>query len=450
MKKQTKKPKVQNYMKHFTHLRLLNFILLFSLIGTLFLHFTLAALPDGMYGSYENDQVKLINQARSADGKLGVNHIECLNTVAENWAVAVANKSYFVPSTGTWYIEHNANLAANVDSNCGRNWTFLTENVGAEQSYPNDVLASSNYIMNGPAPRSFMTSAGHRANILDARAKNVGTGAYRLTKTSNGVTASVWFVVQVMTSDIDNRTPASVAVDPVGAAPAPVKVGTQHYLRNSNVSGNHDIYFNYGATGDIPLYCDWNGDGKDTVGVFRKGAFYLSDTNGAANYSFSFGNPDDIPVCGDWNNDGKDTIGLYRSSNATFYLRNTNSGGGSDATFGYGSPGDKPVAGDWNNDGTDTVGIVRGTTYYLRNTNNSGVADITASYGDPGDTRLVGDWDGNGSDTPGLWRKGLFYLRNSNSSGGADLTVSYGSPTDYPVVGDFDGNKTTTIGIVRP
>ncbi|MDG4785064.1 hypothetical protein O7626_03800 [Micromonospora sp. WMMD1102] len=55
---------------------------------------------------------------------------------------------------------------------------------------------------------------------------------------------------------------------------------------------------------------------------------------------------EDIPVSGDWNGDGKDTIGVFRPSNSTWYLRDTNSG---DATtifkFGHGPSGDHPVAG---------------------------------------------------------------------------------------------------------
>ncbi|MEO3748986.1 hypothetical protein ABGB05_36780, partial [Plantactinospora sp. B5E13] len=35
---------------------------------------------------------------------------------------------------------------------------------------------------------------------------------------------------------------------------------------------------------------------------------------------------EDIPISGDWNGDGTDTVGVFRPSNSTWYLRDTNSG----------------------------------------------------------------------------------------------------------------------------
>lgn len=38
---------------------------------------------------------------------------------------------------------------------------------------------------------------------------------------------------------------------------------------------------------------------------------------------FGLGNISDIPLAGDWNGDGVDTVGVYRPPNATFYLTNS-------------------------------------------------------------------------------------------------------------------------------
>jgi len=48
---------------------------------------------------------------------------------------------------------------------------------------------------------------------------------------------------------------------------------------------------------------DWDGNGTDTIGVFRNGVFYLrnSNTNGFADLAFTYGQPGDVPVVGDWN-----------------------------------------------------------------------------------------------------------------------------------------------------
>ena len=68
-----------------------------------------------------------------------------------------------------------------------------------------------------------------------------------------------------------------------------------------------------------------------------------SNTVGVADLAFGYGLPTDIPVIGDWNGDGIDTVGVYR--NGVFYLRNSNTVGVADLAFGYGLPTD--ISGDW-------------------------------------------------------------------------------------------------------
>jgi hypothetical protein len=223
----------------------------------------------------------------------------------------------------------------------------------------------------------------------------------------------------------------------------------QWYLRNSNSAGNADIVIPYGDPAiDVPIVGDWNGDGVDTVGIFRAGTFYLRNTNtgGNADIVVAFGDPSgtDVPVAGDWNGDGTDTIGVYRPSIGTWFLRNSNTAGTPDLSFAYGLVAETPVVGDWNNDGTDTVGIFRASDrqWYLRNSNNGGNAEIVFPYGDPAtDVPVVGDWNGDGTDTVGVYRpaSGSWFLRNSNSGGLAELSFTYGILNEKPVVGDWNG-----------
>ncbi|MBI4916177.1 MAG: hypothetical protein HY825_10045 [Acidobacteria bacterium] len=221
----------------------------------------------------------------------------------------------------------------------------------------------------------------------------------------------------------------------------------QWYLRNSNSAGNADIVIPYGDPAiDVPVAGDWNGDGVDTVGIYRAGTFYLRNTNtgGTADIVVAFGAASDLPVAGDWNGDGIDTIGVYRPSIGTWFLRNSNSAGSPDLSFAYGLVAETPVVGDWNNDGTDTVGIFRGSDrqWYLRNSNSGGSAEIVFPYGDPAtDVPVVGDWNGDGADTVGVYRpaSGSWFLRNSNSGGLAELSFSYGILNEKPVVGDWNG-----------
>lgn len=133
------------------------------------------------------------------------------------------------------------------------------------------------------------------------------------------------------------------------------------YLKNSNTTGFADVAINYGIAGDYPVVGDWNGNGIDTIGVYRNGVFYLRNSNtiGFADISVPFGAPGDQPIAGDWNGDGVDTIGVYRNSTGTFFLRNNNTAGPAQMVFSLGIPGDIAITGDWNGDGIDTVGVFR-------------------------------------------------------------------------------------------
>src|ERR1700730_9887863 len=55
------------------------------------------------------------------------------------------------------------------------------------------------------------------------------------------------------------------------------------YLRNTNGAGDADIVFAYGPSGQkmLPIAGDWDGDGKDSVGLFdpANGGWFLKNSN---------------------------------------------------------------------------------------------------------------------------------------------------------------------------
>jgi uncharacterized delta-60 repeat protein len=213
------------------------------------------------------------------------------------------------------------------------------------------------------------------------------------------------------------------------------------YLRNSTDTGFANVDFFFGSTNDTPVSGDWDGNGEDSIGVFRNGVFFLKNitATGVADIQFAFGQAGDIPIVGDWNGDGVDTVGVVRGNR--ILLRNSNTEGPADIDFTYGTPTDIFITGDWNGDGIDTIGALRPSNgfVYLRNANSTGFADIEFFYGIAGDRPVAGDWDGDGIDTIGVVRGNQWFLRNTNSTGFADIQFVYGSPDDIPIVGDWDG-----------
>ncbi len=115
----------------------------------------------------------------------------------------------------------------------------------------------------------------------------------------------------------------------------------------------------FGIRRDIPIVGDWNGDGRDQIGTYdpQTGWFAL-DLNGdhrwdSGDVSFPFGNPadGDIPVVGDWNGDGRDEVGVYRPGVGWRLDRDGSrswSGCGVDACYTFAVPGgNQPVVGRW-------------------------------------------------------------------------------------------------------
>ena len=256
------------------------------------------------------------------------------------------------------------------------------------------------------------------------------------------------------------RDPSGVPVDPlpsllaaeagVFAAPVCPEGQTCDTVAFHGSGGQFDLWrtlafgaeidsFLFGNPGDVAFSGDWDCDGVETPGLYRRsdGYVYLrnSNTQGVADIAFFFGDPGDYPLAGDFDADGCDTVSIYRPDEQTFYVINTLGSedgglGAAEYSFGFGNPDDKPFVGDFDGDGIDTVGLHRESTglVYFRDSNSTGVADNEFIYGDPGDKIVAGDWDGDGDDSVGVYRpsEGEFFLKNDNAAGVADATFIAG------------------------
>jgi hypothetical protein len=219
-------------------------------------------------------------------------------------------------------------------------------------------------------------------------------------------------------------------------------------LRDESGSVNS---FYFGNPGDYPFVGDWDCDGVDTPGLYRRsdGFVYLrnSNTQGVADVSFFFGNPGDLPLAGDFDSDGCDTVSIYRPSEARIYVINElgQDGAGlgeADLSYIFGNPGDKPFVGDFDGDGIDTIGLHREPTgfVYFRQTHTQGIADSEFFFGNPADRFVAGDWGVvDGTDTPGVFRPAdsTFYFRYTNTQGNADGELVWGDSTHLPVAGKW-------------
>lgn len=221
------------------------------------------------------------------------------------------------------------------------------------------------------------------------------------------------------------------------------------HLTNSWTSLSTAASFDYGAARDEIIVGDWDGDGKDTLGIRRGNSFYLHNSlrGGTADHEFSFGRLGDDVVVGDWNGDGKDTLGVRRGT--TFYLNDSFRGGNAEHQFNYGRQDDEVLIGNWNGGRADTISVRRDTTFYINFALRGGVADREYRYGRSGDEALIGDFDGDGKDTVTLRRGNVLYVNNQHLGGNAEQAVTYGRAGEQVFVGDWNGDGIDTPGLAR-
>jgi hypothetical protein len=87
------------------------------------------------------------------------------------------------------------------------------------------------------------------------------------------------------------------------------------------------------------------------IGVFRPSThmFYLK--NGTllswTTTAINWGASTDLPVTGDWNGDGMTDIGVFRPSTHMFYLKNGTALSWTTTAINWGASTDKPVTGKW-------------------------------------------------------------------------------------------------------
>ncbi|GAB4555888.1 MAG: hypothetical protein OHK0023_27650 [Anaerolineae bacterium] len=299
-----------------------------------------------------------------------------------------------------------------------------------------------------PYPNVFVSGHANRPIKAPVAVGNFGAPGTTLTmQLVSNSNPSVFSLTGLPLNAAQGGTPPRFSV---GCTPRPGQVFTGTLVLSSNEPGNPTYTFN--------LYCL---PAAETIGLWRPSnglwAFRLTNTSGVADRATFHGQPGDLPVTGDWDGDGVETVGVFR--NGTFLLKNENNDGAGVAyTISFGAAGDLPVAGDWDNDGIETIGVFRPSTgaFYLRNSLTDGAPDFIMSFGQAGDKPLVGDWNGNGSDTVGIFRpsEARFFLLSevcANCIPNVDASVWYGLPnnTDLPVVGDWNGDGITGIGVFR-
>jgi alpha-glucosidase len=163
------------------------------------------------------------------------------------------------------------------------------------------------------------------------------------------------------------------------------------FLSDSNTSPAVNYTVLFGNPGDTPFAGRWDNTMSGSgIGVYRNsnGILYQKKqlVTGFDDFFAIFGNPGDSGFAGDWNGDGYDSIGIYRPGNQTWYLSNNNTPSGitfSDIDFVWNLGTTRGVTGDWDGDGTTTVGLRSFDfgVFVLHSTNATAGSDNTFAFG---------------------------------------------------------------------
>ncbi len=163
--------------------------------------------------------------------------------------------------------------------------------------------------------------------------------------------------------DPDNQRRRKAAQPVSNRKPAEDK---PRYLRRGNDGPLRadaiDHVFRYGEQTDTPLSGDWNGDGIDSIAVFRSGEWMLdADADGRwtkQEKQTDFGQAGDEPIVGDWNGDGIDDLGVIRGDVFIIDSDGDRRLTGNDRRIKIKKPSEdaQPIVGDWDGDGKDDLG----------------------------------------------------------------------------------------------
>ena len=209
-----------------------------------------------------------------------------------------------------------------------------------------------------------------------------------------------------------------------------------------NRSTDGFIATQFGLSTDKAVVADYDGDGKADVAVFRDGNWYwLNSSNGAFNV-VQFGTAGDQPVTGDFDGDGKADQTVYR--NGMWFIRRSSDEAMIAEQFGL--AGDKPLVGDFDGDGKSDIAVFRPSdeTWYLFRSQEGFSA---TKFGLSSDALVPADYDGDGKTDLAVFRNGTWYLLGSQ----AGLTIiQFGIAGDIPTPADYDGDGSADISVFRP
>ncbi len=209
----------------------------------------------------------------------------------------------------------------------------------------------------------------------------------------------------------------------------------------------------WGASTDVPVPGDFDGDGKTDFSVFRPGTstWYVVFSSTQTSGDYAFGASGDLVSPADFDGDGKTDEAIFRPTTGVWHIHGSTVGY---YTHTWGVNGDLPASADFDGDGKADLAVFRPTDrkFYSINSADSSLqtADTGISSGTYEWKTVSGDYDGDGIDDYAVYDKdtATWYVRSSIS--GAFGSTDWGDNEDLPVQNDYDNDGKVDYAVWTP